>query len=409
MLTADLVRAQVRKGELRPSFIDTSKPEWRERAAELCDLYCEAKGRRRAEVDEDIADLIGDDRHHLVTRGLARLLDDRSEWDVGCPIDPVELRRFLFSMAAENRPLRSLTHGSGTPRADIIQAAAERFELDTASIEQSVFGDLKEEQRLMEHRPLGPEQLLERYNVSLVQALLLRADRVHLTVAGNRPSRVRQLFRWLKFYQLMHRAHKSGRSRWDIEVDGPLSIFQQGQRYGLQLANFFPAVLLLEGWALEATIPWGDERKPLPLRLTSEDGLVTHLRSRGTWQSDEEKLLLRKLGAVKGWQVAPSTEILAVGGQDVVVPDFVLTHEATGRTAVVELVGYWRSDYMKRRAKLLAEHAPSNLLLCVSRRLRTCADDESWTWPDQWLEYAGVVSPTKLIELADRFATADPA
>ncbi len=408
MLTADLVRAQVRKGELRPSFIDTSKPEWRERAAALCDLYCEAKGRRRQEVDDDIADLIGDDRHHLVTRGLARLLDDRSEWDVGCAVDPVELRRFLFVLAAENRPVRALTRGSGTMRDELIAAASSHFGADAAAIEQSLFGDLKDEQRLTEHRPIGPEQLLERYNVALVQALLLRADTVQLTVAGNRASAIRQLFRWLKFYQLMHRARKTGRSIWTIDIDGPLSIFQQGQRYGLQLANFLPAVVLLDGWALEATIPWGDERRPLPLRITSDDGLQSHYRSRGTWQSDEEKLLRKKLAAIDGWQVSSSTEILSIGGQDVVVPDLVLTHDATGRRALIELVGYWRSDYMKRRAALLATHAPANLLLCVSRRLRTCADEGEWSWPEQWLEYAGVVSPRRLIELAERFATSEP-
>jgi hypothetical protein len=404
MLTAELVRAQVRKGELRPGWIDASSDRWLDVAGQLCALFAGAKGRRRSEIEEEVLDLCGDDRQHMVTRGLARLLEDRSEWNVAAEVDPVLVRRRLFELAAAHGPVRAVTRGEGTTRDELAAMVATELEVSVEVIEAAMFGDLKDEERLISHRPLEPAQLLHRYNVALVQSLLLRAQEVTIELGDARASRLRQLFRWLKFHQLMHRTTPAGPSRWKIVVDGPLSIFQSGQRYGLQLANFFPAILLTTGWSLEAQVPWGEDRTLLPLRVTPEDGLVTHLRNRGTWQSDEERVLIEKLQAASDWEVSLQADVLMLGGQDVVVPDLVLIHRATGRRTMVELVGYWRGDYLRRRRDLLLAHAPANLVLCVSRNLKTSDAAEDFEWPATWLEYASVISPSKLLSMALKVA-----
>jgi predicted nuclease of restriction endonuclease-like RecB superfamily len=47
MLTADLVRARVAKGEVRPRYVDPNDASLRELAASMIALYAEHVGRRR--------------------------------------------------------------------------------------------------------------------------------------------------------------------------------------------------------------------------------------------------------------------------------------------------------------------------------------------------------------------------
>ena len=98
--------------------------------------------------------------------------------------------------------------------------------------------------------------------------------------------RLRQLFRYVKFHQLMHLARRDG--PWlEITLDGPASLFKQSTRYGMELATFFPAILLQEcPWELQATVLWTKAKHRKTLTLTHEDGLVGHYADRGAYQLD---------------------------------------------------------------------------------------------------------------------------
>ena len=56
------------------------------------------------------------------------------------------------------------------------------------------------------------------------------------------------------------------------------------------------------------------------------------------------------------------------GGQGIWIPDFSVCH-TDGRVAHVEVLGFWRTDYLNRRLKLL-QKAPQNLILVISDKLK---------------------------------------
>ena len=53
-------------------------------------------------------------------------------------------------------------------------------------------------------------------------------------------------------------------------MDGPLSLFQSGGRYGLSLALALPAIAACDRWRLDADVRWGADRRPLRFRLAGE-------------------------------------------------------------------------------------------------------------------------------------------
>jgi predicted nuclease of restriction endonuclease-like RecB superfamily len=402
MLTADLVRVVVRKGEIRPSWIDTSKPQWVERAEELCALFERAQDVRRVELEEAMDDLVGDETGHLVTRGFAKLLDDRCTWETGAAIEPVDLRKLVFEAAFRQHPIASVPTEGRVDRAQVLQQVASELSMTVEALERALYGDLRDEQRLVEYKPMAPRDLLDRYNLALAQGVLLRARELRVRVAVDRPQRLRQLYRWLKFHQLMHRSQRVSPSLWDIVIDGPLSLFAQSQRYGLLMAQFLPAIALLDQWSLEADVEWPHHDGPLLFRLSSEDGLRSHLSDRGTWLSPEDKVLFDRINADTEWIATRDAEVMDLGGQDVLVPDLVLTHRTTGRRAFVEIVGFWRAAWLERRAEALRKYGPPGLIVCVSRRLAT--GEKGDRIDPTWIDYAEVIPLARVLARAQETA-----
>jgi predicted nuclease of restriction endonuclease-like RecB superfamily len=216
---------------------------------------------------------------------------------------------------------------------------------------------------------VSAERLLQRYNVGLAQAVLLRCTRVHVTVRGEPPQRYRQLLRQVKFHRLVCEVEKLGPDAFTLHLDGPLSLFSATQRYGLQLALFLPAVLLCRHFELRAELRWGAQRKPKVFLLSPADGLVSHYADAGMYLPAELGLfveLFRK--RVEDWELAEETDVLPLGA-GFWVPDFRLTHRASGRVVYLEVLGFWRRASAEQHLTRLREHAPGPFLLAVSDQL----------------------------------------
>ena len=397
MLTADLLRARVRSGVVRPIYIDADSDELLGRAANLIERFEAGTGETREDFDEDLRDLVGDEVTFAVTRGLAKLLHDRSTWEPTCPVPAPELRRLLFERSAAHHPIVS-TIG----RDAVVASVADELGISPEQIEQGMYADRKSEHRLTEFRAIEPAALLNRYNLALAQGLLYRAISMTIRVAVRSPNRLRQLFRWLKFHQLMHRAERDD-DGWRIEIDGPMSLFSQSQRYGLQMAKFIPALLLTDSWTMSADVRWRDNPKTLRFELTPDDGLRTHLKSRGTAVSREEKLLTAQIDEKTDWAVSSRARVIDLGGKDVLIPDFTL-RSPDGREVHVEIVGFWRRSYLERRLDVLRSHGPSNLVLCVSRRMATEKSDALGELGGAVVDFAEVISLRRVMEAAQSVA-----
>ena len=50
-----------------------------------------------------------------------------------------------------------------------------------------------------------------------------------------------------------------------------------------------------------------------------------------------------------------------------ILPDFRLVHGE--RSVLVEIVGYWRPEYLKKKFALLKKSGRTDLIVCVSERL----------------------------------------
>jgi uncharacterized protein len=380
VLTGKLVRVRYGRDRILPVYLDTTDPTWLEVAANLLDLFRAQEGKSRGELEADVRELCGSDPSQLAHQGLAKLLEDRCDFEVVSGLPPEQLRDEVFRAAAAQRLQRP---DSGKPggegddawrwppfdRHRVLAEVGGRLALSPEAIDQGLFADLKSEQRLVSFKDITPDRLLERYNVALAQAVLLRSTRVHVQVRGESPQRYRQLFRSAKFHRLVCELEREAPDALCLHLDGPLSLFTATQKYGMQLALFLPSILLCHDFELTAELRWGPQRKAKKFLLSPKDGLVSHLADFGSYAPPELAMfaeLFRK--KMTDWDISDDVDVrpLAAGFW---VPDFVLTHKATGTRVLLEVLGFWRRSSAERHLERLRQHAREPFLLAVSDQL----------------------------------------
>jgi predicted nuclease of restriction endonuclease-like RecB superfamily len=413
MLTGKLVRVRQRQGRIVPSYLDTADTEWLESAARLLELFRASQQRTRGEIESEIQELFGDDPLRIVYQGLAKLLEDRCDFETVSEAPPERLREKVFQIAASHRTaVTEALVRRPFDRHQVVEEVAEGLGLTPEAVDKGLFADLKSQEHLIHFKDLAPERLLERYNVGLAQAVLLRSTRVRVLIHSESPQRYRQLLRIAKFHRLICEIQRdtallpSGERRgtrgdsYRLVLDGPLSLFTATHKYGVQLAMFLPSILHCREFELEADLLWGPQKKPKSFVLTSADGLVSHLAQTGMYVPPELKMfvnLFRK--QVTEWTIDEETEIVPLA-DGFWVPDFRLTSPLSGRTVLLEVLGFWRRSSAQRHLERLRKHVAQPFLLAVSDKL--CIDDEDLeTLPAGVHRFRQMPLPEEIARLAD--------
>jgi predicted nuclease of restriction endonuclease-like RecB superfamily len=372
MLTGKLVRVRYARDRIVPYYLDVEDATWREVAERLLELFRGQEDRTRGELEEDQREAFGDDPGQLVHQGLAKLLEDRCDFEVVSDHPPEKLRAAVFRLAGEQRRAEIAPALGGVQHFDrgaVLRRVGDDLGLAPEVVEAGLFADLKSEQRLAQFKDLTAERLLQRYNVALAQAVLLRATRVHVTVRGEPPQRYRQLLRRVKFHRLVCEAERVTEHSIRMHLDGPLSLFSATQKYGLQLALFLPAVLLCRDFELKAELRWGPQRKPKSFLVTPSDGLVSHYPDSGMYVPPELQMFVEAFRKrVADWELVEETELFPLGA-GFWVPDFRLVHRETRRSVLLEVLGFWRRSSAEQHLARLREHVCEPFLLAVSDQL----------------------------------------
>ena len=378
MLTGTLVRVRFSKQRTIPLYLKRDDPQWLEVAESLLLIFREGVGRTRGEIETEIDELVGEGLATLAHRGLAKILEDRAEFEVVADVPPEALRERIFAAAAEQRKtLRASGQARAPFRRDaVLEAVAEGLNLKPEQVAAAMFADLRDENRLLSFdRTIDAQRLIDRYNVGLAQSVLLRSVHVEAEVRNEKPARYRQLFRQLKFHRLLYRVEGSMAEGFVFHIDGPLSLFSATNKYGLQMALFLPALLLCRDFRLDAELRWGPRRETRTFHLEAKDGLVSHYADTGTYAPAELAAFVERFRQVApAWEVSEATDVLELGREGVWVPDYKFTHKATGVDVHVDVVGFWKKSSLERLLRLLPEHGPSRYLLAISDRFKV---DES--------------------------------
>lgn len=401
MLSPEHVRARRRGNELKLQGLDAAG---RERAVALARILIEfareGLGRTRDELEEAWSSVAVAPREKRLLSGLAKLVEDCCHFEGNQALDPGELRREVFLIAAAR-----YSSEVEFDRNAVLTEVAARHGMDAGSLEAALYSDLRGAQRLANATLPSAEQLVNGYERAQVQAVLLRAVRVSAEVRGAHADAYRDLFRQLKFRRLMHRIEPLPEGGYRIEIDGPFSLFQSVAKYGLELALMLPALESCGTLTLDADVRWSDRGKPLTFRhraVASERGptapVVRH----------EVSELLAALGEVdSSWRAKLSDRVLTLPGAGVCVPDLVLERR-DGAKVLIEVMGFWSREAVFARIELIERGLGERVMFAVSSRLRVSEQLLEDAERATLYVYKGRINPRALLRRADELVEKRP-
>jgi predicted nuclease of restriction endonuclease-like RecB superfamily len=365
MLTADLVKPRI-KSRQKQIVIDwlPPSPDMLSTADALLKRFAAHVGKPRGMWEQALEDYIGARVDYVVVRGLAKVIEDAAAFTpIPLAVDPADVRRLLFGGGAVFER-GDLFHQR--TRADALQAAAAQFDLTPDAVERALFADRAAEYLLTDvGQTWTPADLIGRYNLELARGVLYWSSQMRVQLHDG----YKDFWRYLKLFKLMFEAAPLPDGGYHVMLEGAISPFvRQTTRYGRQFAAFLPALFLGERWSMVADVHlpgWTAE-----YRLDSKFPLKSHFRKSGLYDSaleaDFAAEFAAKFGGSKrdGWLLQREDELIVLG-DTVMIPDFSVTHARDGRRCLIEIVGYWHPDYLRRKVAKVRAAGRSDLILLV--------------------------------------------
>ena len=410
MLTADLVTARRRGDELRLIPVD---PRRRARIETLAAAFSEIAraqvGATRQQLDDALdagatgADLPSPDRRLIAA--VQKLVYDGCSFEEPDADTAAALRREIFRRAAAER--RAASPSAPFDRGALLEAAARERGTTAAVVEAGLYGDRPARQRLLAFAGRPPGMLAAGFALAEAQAVLLRATRVTASVRSRDAGTYRQLFRTLKFLRLLPVVEAVADGGYRITLDGPLSLFQGGTRYGLQLGLALPAIAGCDSWSIEADVRWGADRRPLKFRVGG--GAMAGIAGEAGPPSLPDELAafvtaFERLDS--GWRVDREPAVLDLPGAGMCVPDLAFVRARDGARVYFELLGFWSREAVWRRVELVRAGLPHKILFAASKGLRVGEAVLDETPTAALYVFARVIAAKQVLDRIERLAAA---
>jgi len=405
MLPIELLRVRIssKLNQIRPVFYDSQEKNQLLLVVKLVKMFeqMDTEGVSKAKLDENILEIEAKYTDYKLVRGICHLLEQRCVYALpgrtfphggnNNAMNAINLRRKIFEESSRNG-----YPATEDERKQILQKFATESDLTTDELEIAMWADLDKNKYLKNFESLSPLQLISWYNISILQSLLLNCVKLEFSVYGG--------FSWKKIlrkikqlglmYFLFHENNLESESnkqtrnqemvfnskkdkRVICTVEGPLSIVRLTDKYGTAMAKLIPLIIFTDIWSIDAIIlrksisgvrktyrfqisnkdkdlPLFDASKVQPQSESNMDSGSIYKNAIDNFDSIVEKKFMDKfLKFSIGWNLIREPDPLILSNGKAFIPDFVF--EKYGIKVYLEIVGFWTSEYLKRKLEKIKD------------------------------------------------------
>lgn len=382
MLTKDLLRYRIRIEKVYPGFVDVSDAALLTFVESIHTLF--SAGTTEQELQETACQL-GLDVHPLYA-GIKKIFLDQC--DLAESQGEVETQR--WQIIEEAQRLRQDTLLSSI--AQYQEQVSHLLQKPTAQLQMELYQDLPQYRPLLLKAQHTASDWLHRYNCALIQGLLIHAKKVYLEVGPLSVAQRRELLRSLKFHRLLvsfPEGEWTSDAPYAMEISGPLDLFEKTTLYGMNLAAFFPRVLHVPMWKLQAELVL--KKKLCLLSLTHQQGLRSHYTARDHYVPEELPQFTHTFqGICPDWRVEAASAFFPMGKNTYCCPDFVFEH-TTGKKVYVELFHRWHSSQVVSRIEALETGTYPGILLGICKSIAKQKSIQDKIEKSQWFQRNGFI------------------
>ncbi|KAK3584280.1 hypothetical protein CHS0354_035361 [Potamilus streckersoni] len=332
MLAGDLILSYSRGERIFPKYLQPEEVTL-EPLRQALQLFDEQEPFSRRELEENLHSVIYPYFTPKVTQGLIAVITAGCEFENDLKQDVTNLRENCFTRSAaiwKNATSETIPE----PRA-LTPFFAKQFgmpaEIDLNGIEELLYADVRKNRRLLKRTDYTAEEIINRYNISQVQGILISARTASVIVRKADNMTLRSLLFKLRFLGLIfHISDTRKNGSTTLQIEGPASMLENGRSYGIEFAHMFPALLNIHntGWELKADI--FSKRKAgavKKLSVTSDSGYPALKHEQGVWFRNEISDFIDRWNVeVRDFMsVAPAEEFFTDYKQICRIPDIVFS------------------------------------------------------------------------------------
>jgi predicted nuclease of restriction endonuclease-like RecB superfamily len=399
MLPIELLRVRIssKLNQIRPIFYDSQEKNQLLLVVKLVKMFEQmgTEGVSKAKLDENILEIEAKYTDYKLVRGICHLLEQRCVYALpgrtfphggnNNAMNAINLRRKIFEESSRNG-----YPATEDERKQILQKFATESNLTTDELEIAIWADLDKNKYLKNFESLSPLQLISWYNISILQSLLLNCIKLEFSVYGGFSwkkilRKIKQLGLMYFLFQENYLESESNKQTRNQEmifnskkdkrvictVEGPLSIVRLTDKYGTAMAKLIPLIIFTDIWSIDAIIlrksisgvrktyrfqisnkdkdlPLFDASKVQPQSESNMDSGSIYKNAIDNFDSIVEKKFMDKfLKFSIGWNLIREPDPLILSNGKAFIPDFVF--EKYGIKVYLEIVGFWTSEYLKRK------------------------------------------------------------
>jgi predicted nuclease of restriction endonuclease-like RecB superfamily len=399
MLPIELLRVRIssKLNQIRPIFYDSQEKNQLLLVVKLVKMFEQmgTEGVSKAKLDENILEIEAKYTDYKLVRGICHLLEQRCVYALpgrtfphggnNNAMNAINLRRKIFEESSRNG-----YPATEDERKQILQKFATESNLTTDELEIAIWADLDKNKYLKNFESLSPLQLISWYNISILQSLLLNCIKLEFSVYGGFSwkkilRKIKQLGLMYFLFQENYLESESNKQTRNQEmifnskkdkrvictVEGPLSIVRLTDKYGTAMAKLIPLIIFTDIWSIDAIIlrksisgvrktyrfqisnkdkdlPLFDASKVQPQSESNMDSGLIYKNTIDNFDSIVEKKFMDKfLKFSIGWNLIREPDPLILSNGKAFIPDFVF--EKYGIKVYLEIVGFWTSEYLKRK------------------------------------------------------------
>jgi len=345
--------------EIIPRFLDEHDHPW---LRVLIDTYRRFENKRRIELDQYLLEPLPVCYPQKKRMQAIRVLNRLSRDHIRSVVAPKVVRDVVFTEAA-----------FGGDRGAIFKRSEKRLNLDKTQILESLFADLPTERRVGPlPEDLNAWTLATQVNLALTQGLMARSQLVKIRLRGN----ARDIIRYVKLKGLLctvRSTHSGSECGTHLEISGPFAIFKRTLVYGRALSSLVPRLSWCDRFLLKAICFYEDKSYVLSIR--SGDPIFPSKEPRRFDSKIEERFYRDFSRATSEWDIIREPKPVSVE-DTLIFPDFEIVHRRDQkRKWLLEIVGFWTSDYLYKKLERFRKAGLSNLILCIDQK-RNCSQED---------------------------------
>jgi predicted nuclease of restriction endonuclease-like RecB superfamily len=319
----------------------------------LLAVYSDGVNLPKKEISQNSTAIINSLRSSKIAKGLNKILLDNCEFEKNDVRDYVCLRQELFEKSA-----KFYFSQNGYSLDEIAQFFDGDFLKD-------IYGDHPDCEKIISCKIKSVEELIDEYNISLIQGLLLNAENLTINTESGDRITMRHFFNQVRFNQLLCGVSKTS-GGYSVFIDGPASILENSSGYGQKIANFFKIICRIQEWKLFAALKIDSQKYSLILN----SNFIAQKKVLSVYYPKEFEIFRQNFEEKSEyWEISDEIEPFSLDAKTIIVPDFMFIHRKTKKKIQLEMFHKWHKSQVFKRLDDLKNYEVHDFILGLDANL----------------------------------------